>query len=694
MKRLSLALYACILFLPLAGRAAPAVFVGEVAWAGSKTSTSDEWLELCGTAGTDLGGWSIDGAASGNQALTLPAGAAIGSGGTFLISNYAADDSKSTLAAAPDFVTTAVSLSNSALFLTLRDASGNAVDVVGRAGAAPDAGSSGALKASMERLFPLLAGDAPEAWTSATASVGFDTGATELGTPGTCPSPAEAPAEDPHTPSEETSTDTLPATETVSTTDTPTASATETPAVSATETPSVSATGTSSLPIDPPAQTSTTASGAAGSGSAVRISEAYPWPHSGEREWIELVNPSDTGEVLDGWAIVDGKNTATALSGTILPWSRIVIETPKGQLNNGGDLIALKDVSGRVIDGVAYGDWTDAVFPNVGGIAQGQALMRRELQETFAVTSTPTRGLSNVLTAPVAPATSTMPAHASVPAPDAEKPVPVPHVSVPPQPVALPKTAPKPPPSFTAVTTLKTAPKSAAKSKAKPKTPAAPKYKGASYTGIIASPPGVYAKARLFALIDGAIREVRLSKAPPAPYAVGARIAFVAQEKSDGGEAYLSTNPGSIRTLDRSASATFATIDAWPAQAGAYRFNAEIISKRAGALEAKLGGIEGDVLTTAALMAPLKTGDIVTVEGYVMPGTRPRAVLARPTGLTLFQAYHSGTQSGAPAQKLPWQATAGGTAAVVLVGLWAYLRHQRLQRLAMTLRPLDAEEEV
>lgn len=675
MKRF-LVLCSLFLFLPAASRAAPAlaeasaggpsVFIGEIAWAGSMASTADEWLELCGPPGADVSGWTIEGAAAGGSTLMLPSRIFMPERGAFLISNYAGDDPKSTLAVAPDWVTTTAALSNSALFLTLRDAAGAIIDAAGQSGAAPLAGNSGAIKASMERLFPLADGALSEAWASASTSVGFDAGATEFGTPGVCPSMdgTGANVEDVR-PLAEAAPIARPAPEP------PVASATRTPA------------GASTASV--PAKTSAVSQPT----SAVRISEAYPSPSTGEHEWIELTNPSSIGELLDGWTIEDGKGTATTLSGILLPWNRMVIISPKGQLNSDGDLIALKDPSGRLIDRVAYGAW-DSTAPNVGDVRRGESLIRLELQGIFTVTTTPTPGSANLLTgraeAPKAPATEE---RGPVPV---TKPVTV--VSAPVDPVSSgpsPTISVAPPARAIAPVAQKTAaPASTAASKTKK--PAASRYKGLGYVGIVASPPGVYSKTRMFALIDGDVSEVRLSSSSSAKYEAGARIAFVAQEKTDGSDPYLLANPNSIRMLDASASATFATIEAWPDSAGAYRLNAEVVSIQAGVLEAKIGGVEGGILAPAALTSSLKPGDIVRVDGYVSPGPRPLVVLARPSALTLFKAYQAEALVNAPSAKLPWPATVGLTLLTALIGTYAYLRHQRLQRLALVLSPVDAEE--
>ena len=239
MRRL-LAACSLVFLLPSAVRAS-SPFLSEIAWAGSSASLADEWVEICAAPGTDLSGWSIEGAAG--SPIVLPDGSAAPASGAFLVANYAADDPKSTLAAAPHLVTTAVSLSNSALALALRDATGVVVDTAGDGGA-PEAGSNAAPKASMERV-------GITTWMTTSTSSGFDDGAAELGTPGSCASFEEASAPD------------LPARED---------SATSTIMVPEPEPAHDAATEPSEPPASPMA--------------AIRVSEIYPSPLSGEKEWL------------------------------------------------------------------------------------------------------------------------------------------------------------------------------------------------------------------------------------------------------------------------------------------------------------------------------------------------------------------------------------------------------------------------
>lgn len=89
------------------------------------------------------------------------------------------------------------------------------------------------------------------------------------------------------------------------------------------------------------------------------INEFVADPTDGANEWIELYNTTNSLINLNGWTIEDGSETVTELSGNIQSLSFIVIEKPKGILNNTGDIIILKDPAGLIIDKVAYGDWDD-----------------------------------------------------------------------------------------------------------------------------------------------------------------------------------------------------------------------------------------------------------------------------------------------------------------------------------------------
>jgi DNA/RNA endonuclease YhcR with UshA esterase domain len=89
----------------------------------------------------------------------------------------------------------------------------------------------------------------------------------------------------------------------------------------------------------------------------ILINEFVSDPVSGQNEWIELYNTNSFEVDLTDWIIMDGSSAETILQGQILANSFYVIDSPKGKLNNSGDIIVLNDSQGQQIDKVAYGDW-------------------------------------------------------------------------------------------------------------------------------------------------------------------------------------------------------------------------------------------------------------------------------------------------------------------------------------------------
>lgn len=119
------------------------VLLSEIAWAGSEKSTADEWIELrnMGPATIDIGGWSITGIGTSGAAITIPTATSMNAGSTYLVANYAITDSKTTLVVTPNLVTTAVSIPNTSLNVTLLDSGGGIIDSLVDPGT-PNFGSS------------------------------------------------------------------------------------------------------------------------------------------------------------------------------------------------------------------------------------------------------------------------------------------------------------------------------------------------------------------------------------------------------------------------------------------------------------------------------------------------------------------------------------------------------------------------
>ncbi|MFA7682005.1 MAG: lamin tail domain-containing protein, partial [Candidatus Peribacteraceae bacterium] len=205
-----MALMLCAAFL-LQSTAHAQVVVTELMWMGSDLSSADEWLELTSVTDqhTDIAGWSLVTVKDGQEEtmLTFPAGSAVAPGACFIVSNYAADQSR--LALDPDSVTSAVSLPNTQLKILLKDGSGSILDSVDDGAGTPFAGanpSGTGAKASMERIDPLAAGDDPANWRTSVQSCGFDDGAALFGSPGVllCAPDDDSPPDIPDTGSGDT----------------------------------------------------------------------------------------------------------------------------------------------------------------------------------------------------------------------------------------------------------------------------------------------------------------------------------------------------------------------------------------------------------------------------------------------------------------------------------------------------------
>ncbi|MDP3043133.1 MAG: lamin tail domain-containing protein [bacterium] len=140
----------------------------------------------------------------------------------------------------------------------------------------------------------------------------------------------------------------------------------------------------------------------------VVINEFVSDPADEEVEWIELYNTMSVEINLTGWTIEEGSGAKTSLTGIIAANGNgkfTVIEKPKGNLNNGGDIIILRDGKNNLIDQVAYGNWNDGNADNNAPAANDPNSVARKFDghnsfnnaEDFAVTAAPTKGKSNII---------------------------------------------------------------------------------------------------------------------------------------------------------------------------------------------------------------------------------------------------------------------------------------------------------
>ena len=127
----------------------------------------------------------------------------------------------------------------------------------------------------------------------------------------------------------------------------------------------------------------------------VLINEFLSSPGEDEDEWVELISNCSQMVNLEGWTLEDGSGTKTTLSGTFDKY--FVIDSPKGKLNNAGDVIILKNANGQIIDEIVYGTWQEQVGPKAPGASFSLALDPNTHE--FALCAKPTKGSANIIEA-------------------------------------------------------------------------------------------------------------------------------------------------------------------------------------------------------------------------------------------------------------------------------------------------------
>lgn len=141
----------------------------------------------------------------------------------------------------------------------------------------------------------------------------------------------------------------------------------------------------------------------------VLINELVSDPEEGEREWIELYNPTRREIEISGWTLENGSRNTVMLSGKLgsEDLKRFsIIDLPAGFLRNSGDCIELRDARRFLIDSTVYGDWDDGdLLNNAPRATDPDALARTgdgantyNNKNDFQVTTTPTKADSNRIT--------------------------------------------------------------------------------------------------------------------------------------------------------------------------------------------------------------------------------------------------------------------------------------------------------
>ncbi len=428
----------------------PRIVIGEISWAGSSLSTSDEWVELWNLSDQDvsLDGWRLDGMGENGKTIVLPADSTISAHEVFVIANYGSADAKSAGVFPPQVVTTTVSISNSQLMIGLFDDTGSLVDSAGDGGS-PPAGASLPQKITMLRKSVDMDGASAEAWVSAEQSLHLKAGVEDLGTPGICDFCAPTSEDTIIPPADTSSTEILPPTEEQTTTSTatdivnPTETTTSSQSIEDTDITDVSSTaliapepdvtsddttiGTEALATSTESLTDVTDSSSTSSENTVtqsesssvatsisttysnastqtasvetpkpnynllRLNEIMAYPSSG-KEWIEIISLDSNQAInLKSCQIFDSTGRIYTISDlTIDPAtsSYAVIELPLSKLNNDGDGVALYSPDGQLLDAMRFGKTT-----------KDRSWIRYpEVTGNWQSTLSPTKGSANLLT--------------------------------------------------------------------------------------------------------------------------------------------------------------------------------------------------------------------------------------------------------------------------------------------------------
>ena len=130
------------------------------------------------------------------------------------------------------------------------------------------------------------------------------------------------------------------------------------------------------------------------------INEFVSDPEDGEEEWIELYNNTNSKINLNNWRIEDGSKARTIIQGEINKY--FIINKPKGNLNNKGDIIKLY-FHNKLIDQVFYGNFNDE--ESRLKIPQDPLSLARKInghntfnnKEDFALTKIKTKSASNII---------------------------------------------------------------------------------------------------------------------------------------------------------------------------------------------------------------------------------------------------------------------------------------------------------
>lgn len=175
---------------------------------------------------------------------------------------------------------------------------------------------------------------------------------------------------------------------------------------------------------------------------------------------------------------------------------------------------------------------------------------------------------------------------------------------------------------------------------------------------------------------------------------MGQKIGFVAQEKTEGAAEFLLANVNSVYSTGRATEINFTRTDSWPEEIGAFSLVGKITEIKGKELRIRISEKEGLVRSPRSLNGTgLEVGDEVSVEGFVAPGDPPTIFMSDPKSLKVTQTASPEPSSREidSSARLPWPIAMALAAAVAGTGLLAYLRQERIKRVALTQEPIEEE---
>jgi len=138
------------------------------------------------------------------------------------------------------------------------------------------------------------------------------------------------------------------------------------------------------------------------------LNEFVSDPIEGQNEWIELYNAGTSTIDLIGWTLSDGVGIIASPTGTIDDGGFFVIELSSNKLNNSGDIIILKNEE-EIVDVISFGNWDDGNTADNALVTSDPNSVARIVdggdtdndKNDWEETTTPTKGLANIITAVV-----------------------------------------------------------------------------------------------------------------------------------------------------------------------------------------------------------------------------------------------------------------------------------------------------